>query len=549
MSTSAFPPHTPAVPMDTVAGAQGGIGERVRAVRWGGLHVALWPALAVLGLYAAFYVQLAARLVGFPYDLDQGEGYDAWSGWLIHLGQLPYTSNAVYPYYSSNYPPVWSYLVSIPMAWTGPGVGSARVVSALAGVLCAVAIGVAARRLSGSWWAAALAGGFFLASPYVFHTTPLARVNGTALLFGLVAMLLAEKVPGPGPQVPGDGAGTRPGWRLGTGDSRLGGSRRWTVLASLAMLAALFTKQTTLDALAAMLGFLLLVDRRRGLEALLMVGGGGLALLGALVAATRGAFWLNVVAGNANPFDFGQLAFYFASFSALHVAVLALAALELALQVRERRLSPWSIYFPAALLTALTVGKWGAGESYFLGAIAGACVLAGAGISRLLRAARELRPRASLGVAAGLGVALLLQTLLMAHRPVTDTFPALKDAGPQAAYLGRAPSMADRQAADRLADVIRSTPGPVLSEDPSFAVAAGKGVVANATHLRNLYQAGLWDPTALVNDVRARRYDVVVLNAELYPEPVLAAIGRSYFLVDTVRINGSTYHVFLPGTL
>jgi len=60
---------------------------------------------------------------------QQGEGYDAWSAWLINLGQLPYTSNAEFPYYSSNYPPLWSYVVSIPMAWLGPGLASARLIS------------------------------------------------------------------------------------------------------------------------------------------------------------------------------------------------------------------------------------------------------------------------------------------------------------------------------------------------------------------------------------------------------------------------------------
>jgi hypothetical protein len=40
----------------------------------------------------------------------------------------------------------------------------------------------------------------------------------------------------------------------------------------------------------------------------------------------------------------------------------------------------------------------------------------------------------------------------------------------------------------------------------------------------------------------------VVLDAELYPEPVLAAIGQSYFLDRKVRVNGATYQVFLPGT-
>jgi hypothetical protein len=88
----------------------------------------------------------------------------------------------------------------------------------------------------------------------------------------------------------------------------------------------------------------------------------------------------------------------------------------------------------------------------------------------------------------------------------------------------------------------------VLSEDPSFAVAAGRPLVANATHLRNLYLAGLWDPAPMVNDLRAHKYAIVILDAELYPEPVLTAIGQSYFLASSARINGATYHVFLPGT-
>ena len=90
--------------------------------------------------------------------------------------------------------------------------------------------------------------------------------------------------------------------------------------------------------------------------------------------------------------------------------------------------------------------------------------------------------------------------------------------------------------------------GPALSEDPSFSVAAGKPLVGNATHLRNLYKSGLWDPTPMVNDLRAHKYAIVVLDAALYPEPVLTAIGQSYFLDRTVRINGATYQVFLPGT-
>jgi len=77
-------------------------------------------------------------------------------------------------------------------------------------------------------------------------------------------------------------------------------------------------------------------------------------------------------------------------------------------------------------------------------------------------------------------------------------------------------------------------------------LAAGKPVVGNATHLRNLHEAGLWDPTALVADLNAGRYGLVVLNAQLYPKPVLAAIGSSYYLDRTISMNGATYYLFLP---
>jgi hypothetical protein len=130
-----------------------------------GWSIELWPTLLVLAIYAGVYLQFAGELARFPFDLDQGEGYDAWSAWMINLGQLPYTSNAVFPYYSSNYPPLWSYLVSIPMAWLGPGLAPARVLSTLSAVLAAGVLGVAAQRLSGRAMAGALAAGFFLASP------------------------------------------------------------------------------------------------------------------------------------------------------------------------------------------------------------------------------------------------------------------------------------------------------------------------------------------------------------------------------------------------
>lgn len=473
----------------------------------------LWPILAILAIYALSYVQFAARLASVPFDLDQGEGYDAWSAWMINQGLLPYTTNGTYPYYSSNYPPLWSYIVSIPMAWVGPGLAPARIVSALAGLAVAGVIGLAARQLARSRAAGLLAAGLFLASPYVFHTTPLARVNSLALLAAVTGLTLLD----------------RP-------------TRTRTVLGSLALLAALFTKPTTLDAAIAGIVAVGLARPRLGLLAAAVIAVGGAIGLAGLMLATGGSFWVNVVSGNANPFDLWQLGTYLVNFSTLHCVCVVMAIGEAIWQIRQRRISPWVLYAISGGLASLGVAKWGAGESYYLSLIAAMCVLAAAWVIRFLRTAPPLHQRLLLGLA------LLIQGVLLSHAAISEALPFLPDRGPQGAYLGRPPSADDERAAESIVRQIRRVDGPVLSEDPSFAVMAGRPVVGNATHLRNLHQAGLWDPRPLVAEIRARHYAIVILDAELYPEPVLAAIGESYFLDRTVHVNGATYHIFLPGS-
>jgi hypothetical protein len=249
-----------------------------------------------------------------------------------------------------------------------------------------------------------------------------------------------------------------------------------------------------------------------------------------------------VVVGNANPFDLAQLDAYLSNFSVLHCVLLVTAAAQAVWLLRRRRWSPWLCYAITSAVAALGVAKWGAGESYFLGSIAAVCVLSALWVGRFLDSRPSARLRWSFGAA------LLLQGLLLSHAMLTAVVPWLPDRGPQAAFLGHAPGPEDEQAGEAIATAIRRAPGPALSEDPSFEVAAGKPLVGNATHLRNLYKAGLWDPSPMVNDLRAHKYAIVVLDAQLYPEPVLAAIGQSYFLERSVRVNGATYELFLPGT-
>ena len=95
-----------------------------RLTRW-----LLWFTVAVFVLYLVIYVVYAVALFQFPYDYDQGEGFELNDSLLFLQGQWPYRSNEVFPFYASNYPPLFHWLVMPLFAIFGPTLtGRARFV-------------------------------------------------------------------------------------------------------------------------------------------------------------------------------------------------------------------------------------------------------------------------------------------------------------------------------------------------------------------------------------------------------------------------------------
>ncbi|MEL7675580.1 MAG: hypothetical protein AAGU78_17730, partial [Chloroflexota bacterium] len=72
-------------------------------------------ALGVMIAYFVVYVAYAAKLMRFPFDYDQGEGFELVDTILLSEGQWPYRDAEVYPFYASNYPPLYHVLL-IPFA-------------------------------------------------------------------------------------------------------------------------------------------------------------------------------------------------------------------------------------------------------------------------------------------------------------------------------------------------------------------------------------------------------------------------------------------------
>jgi hypothetical protein len=236
---------------------------------------------------------------------------------LFSQGEWPYRSNDSYPFYSSNYPPLF-HVVIVPLVWLfGPQYWTGRLISFLSTLVTAVAIGYAVSRGDpvrgrGRWWLAALSGLAFLASNYVYHVGPLFRQHMFMVMFETLAIVLLTVLV---EQEEGDGRR----------------HNRSLFLVMVLLLFAGYTKQLAYATVAAVFIFLFLRQPRRAvLWAVPFALVTGLIFL-AINIATDGQWLLNTITANLNPFIPGQAEGLFRQWFSLHMVVVSLASFTLSI--------------------------------------------------------------------------------------------------------------------------------------------------------------------------------------------------------------------------
>ena len=519
--------------------------------------------LAFVG-YFVVYNMYAVALFQFPFDYDQGEGFELMDTVLFSEGEWPYRDNDSYPFYSSNYPPLF-HVVAVPLVWAfGPQYWTGRLVSYLGTLITAAAIGYAVQKAGKRWWLSVLAGLAFLASNYVYHVGPLFRQHMFMVMFETVAVVyLARTV------------------AREEADGRLYNKQILVVMALL--LLAGYTKQLAYATVAAVFIFLFLRQPKRAIKwAVPFAAVTGLVFLWINVA-TDGFWFLNTVTANINPFIPGQAEGLFRQWFRLHMVLTVTGVLFAIYQLYFDRLSLYTIWFVVAVLNSVTAGKWGAGESYFATAIAASCILTGLAFNQLLNWSKN-KPItlnnlplniSHLAVATAIPLLFLFQANQMFHMPThTPTLAAIADTlgkptevmiAPQTScsaprepepipyvdsagvsLLGRLPTAADTAAGIEITEHILTGETAAFSEDAGFNFRAGREIVTNPTQLLNLYNNNEVDLTEMLGMLNAQAFDTIVLRAQFYPPPVLDAIGQQYETTDLVQMNGFVYCIMRP---
>jgi hypothetical protein len=502
-------------------------------------------------------------VIRFPFDYDQGEGFELYDAVRLAHGQNIYLDNAAFPFYSSNYPPVYR-LMLVPLVWLfGPSLWVGRALTLACTLIIGGLVALAALhqmqavpRAKASetpflmrLMVAMLAGLAFLAANYVYQIAPLARAHLPMVMFAFAGILCLEHAFEPAEP---DG--------------------RFVALGVALLIVAGFTKLQAIDALAAGFGFLLLRKSRWCLKALGISAAVTAGVVVVLNLLTHGQFWLNVVLANVNEYDINQTWLTYAQWFRLQGALIVCSVLyviwDIVRAVRARSISQvtiWSYYFTAGAAMGMLTGKWGAGPTYLIAAIAASCVCTVGLLWRVVHLRISVRRFMSVSSTLALLCAgvFMVQAASNVHLPTSGrlfgTLARIIGVDGQSSYspypyydsvgytqLGHLLDAADAANGWELVNIAREAKGPVWSEEAMLTLLAGKEVVTNPTQLYNLSKSHMLDTSGMIDMIKAKAFGVVIFRAQFYPQDVLIAIGQNYHWVRAVRMNGFDYQVLYP---
>ena len=506
-------------------------------IRW--ISTLLWIIVIVAFIgYLVIYFVYAVDLFKWPFDYDQGESFELYDAYLHSQGIWPYRDSSTYPFYSSNYPPLFHLINILLFPFFGPTLLSGRILSFIITLLTAALIGLTVHRRTGGVLIPIVSGLAYTASNFVYHVGPLCRQHLTMVFLETLCVFFIAA----------------------SNDSKAG--KRNLLLGLFCLFLAGFTKQLSVFTAAAVFSYLFLLNPKRSI---LLVGIFGIAFSLAFLLinyATDGFWWINTISANVNAYLVPQLIGLTRTWFKIHPLYIISAVGMLLYEVYSGQISIYSLWLFFTLGTGLMSGKWGAGEAYWVSSVTAAIIMTGFAFGKLKMTVHHHQKWLS-SVSIIIPFLLILQSTRMLHLPtdgpVWGTLARWVRVEGQTSYadypyydavgysqVGHLMLPRDYEGGARIMSYVNDTEKPILSEEAAFTMLSGKTVISNPTQLLNLYNNQMLDTTSMESMIRKEEFGLVIMRAQFYPPPVLAAIGQHYGLVEHVPMNGFNYIIMKP---
>lgn len=488
------------------------------ARRWV-LGLALAAALGPLFAHFAVNARSTLVLIQYPFGMDYGEGI-VWQQMRNMMHSQGYAPLGTYPAIVYHYPPVFHMTVAF-FAWafgtdelaTGRAVswistlGTAAVLGRLA-----VSIGGQSKDRVTAWLGGLLTALIFLSCEPVVIWSPLMRVDMLACLLSAGGLALALR------------AIDRPALLHA---------------AAACFTLAVYTKQTSIAAPAAAFLALLAVHPRLAIRLAIFTVAQSATILAALSWVTGGNFLRHIILYNVNRVDPAALASLAAPILR-HVLYVALACAGAFLLARRTR-SQWYVrqnhvaavagavaalaYFLIKVLMLPMVMKSGASFNYMIEWFCSVAILAGIAILPALATVvehfreRDVRSGASIALPCAVLLAVAVQAAQLPRVVLTQ-----QEAGKESAQVQPA------------VDLIRHSAKPVISDDMTLLIRAGRPVEWEPAIAAELGATGRYNQAGFVRMIREKRFGLFLTEGKRgeytydsrYNPPVADAIARAY---------------------
>jgi hypothetical protein len=443
------------------------------------------------------FIEQDWQALHFPYTLDYGEGplLDQ-TVRLAHFQNIYQYDLSQSPYTISNYPPVFP-LIQVPFVWIfGPALWYGRLLSILSVLASAWFIGMTLQAMTRSNLAGVTGGLLLLVFPYIFHWSPLNRIDSLALALSWAGLYVI----------------VRGSSRLALAQTALlpkqslvksfrmdVTGQRWLVAGAALLVAAIFTRQTYALAapLAAFVWLIHLTRRRRAFHLVVLVGGASIVLLILLTLFTLGGFYTNIVTANVNPFIWKTVQDYADPiWKNMRFLVVGAAAFLLAGAIKPWRVSSWWVVAPyliGAVLSGLTIGKDGSNVNYLFEFSAALSLVAGALIAWLEKNNWLWRT-----ILVGL---IAVQVTIIYNWSYQDYYPR---------HISRMTFQATELA--HLTTLVKNTPGIILADEHMALLPLnGKSIYFQPFEFKMMEQAGLWDQQTFVEQINQKKFALILL--------------------------------------